>query len=303
MTSATPRRVRHRLVLLAFELADRLGLSARSVSSFSSCSSYCACVHRVLRQPQPAICCSIASLLLDERRSAGIGDVDVQRARRRGRSEKQRRRQLAFAAVVERRVLGQDVALLLEGLLRPSRVAKSNASSTETRPLRSRSAAVVGERLDEELREARLVALAAGLGRGDDRSVPAPRAPGRNAPLELAVLTNATCWVEACRAAWRSPATVRSGPGRLNAACRPSKLPWPNSRMNTSSLGFDPRGEVGERLRPRSSSAARAGSRSLVREQRDVGVGHAVLLLRRVDERRRPLVKLLARAPRRRPRR
>ena len=66
------------------------------------------------------------------------------------------------------------------------------------------------------------------------------------------------------------------GPGRLNAPCRPSKLPWPMSSTNTSSLALARAGDVGERLgdvlvveRPRMPPA----SIGVLAEIGDVGVG------------------------------
>ena len=148
-------------------------LSASSVSSFSSSWSYARRVHAVLPQPQLGDLPLERVALLEQR-----AQRRDRRAGRRGaralRREKQRRRQLALAAVVERRVLGQDVALLLVGGL--------DLGGGVIERLEHRHAAVaiavggvVVERLDEVLGEARLVALAAGLGRGDD----GPRRPGQ----------------------------------------------------------------------------------------------------------------------------
>ena len=68
--------------------------------------------------------------------------------------------------------------------------------------------------------------------------------------------------------------------------------------MNTSSLGRALRGEIGERLADVLARRAAANPRrialDLVRQVGDGGVGESALLLRRVDERRRPLVKLRA---------
>ena len=86
---------------------------------------------------------------------------------------------LPVAAIVERRVLGQDVAP-------PARTPASTLVVRVVERFEHRDAAVavaVGGRRrrsasTKKLGEPRLVALAAGLGRGDDRRGPGRRAPG-----------------------------------------------------------------------------------------------------------------------------
>ena len=60
----------------------------------------------------------------------------------------------------------------------------------------------------------------------------------RNAPLELAVLMNATRCAESLPTSFAHSSAFRSGPGRLNAAVLPLKLPWPMSSTTTPSFGF-----------------------------------------------------------------
>ena len=135
-------------------------------------------------------------------------------------------RALAVAVVVEHGVLGEQLAVALV------RVGHARAGPDEG--LEHRDAAVlvgVGvasarERLGEELAEPRLVPLAVGLRRRDDRSGPCPRAPPRtrrsSSPCSRRRPTARRSRLEQ-RA---NSAAVRSGPGQVEPRARR----WPRRR-------------------------------------------------------------------------
>ena len=224
--------------------------------------------------------------LADQRAHRRVARVDGERALGAAGPQEDRRGQPAVARLVHRRVLGEQQPLLLKGL-RHLRLGVLERFPTETWPLRSRSAA---SSLNASTKNSGncvsfrsppvLVAVTT--------TRPGAAIAGRNAPLELVVLTNATRCADSLPSSFAQSATVRSGPGRLNAACVPLKLPWPISRTTTLVVRLA-RARRGRRT-PWSTPSRVAW---LVGEKRDVGVGDGVLLLRGVDEARRPLLKLL----------
>src|SRR6185503_14671727 len=115
--------------------------------------------------------------------------------------------------------------------------AYSKASPIDTWPLRSRSAAVSANASTKNsgktvsLRSPPVLVAVTTTRPGADTA-------GRNAPLELAVLTNATRCDDSLPSRRDQSATVKSGPGRLKAASVPLKLPWPISSTTTASFGL-----------------------------------------------------------------
>ena len=166
-TAADPRLTR----LSFFACRSRIALvfSARSVSSFSICASYCASSIDALLQLQRGDLLLDRVLLVDERLHRRIAQVDGERRLGAAGAEKHRRRQPALAAVVQRRVLGEQQPFLLKGL-RHLRLRVLERLGDRDVAVAIAVGGVVAERGDEELGELRLVALAAGLGRGDDHA-------------------------------------------------------------------------------------------------------------------------------------
>ena len=106
---------------------------------------------------------------------------------------------------------------------------------------------VLGQRVDEELREVRFVALERALRRGDDRRDSAPRAPGSMSPLALVRLMNATFCVAKAPSSCAKSRALRSGPGMLILVSGPSPLPWPMSTTHDLIAGAGARRELRQR--------------------------------------------------------
>ena len=259
--------------------------SASSVSSFSSCCVVAAGSMPSLRSLSSATCRSSASRCSTQRaqRRVGVGHLGRPRPLRR---QEQRRRQLALGAVVERGVLGEDVAALLVGRLD---LGLGVVERFEHRHAAVAVAigAVALQRFDEERRRSAVslrsppVLVAVTIVR------PGPASTDRNAPLELAVLTKTTrCSLKLVE---QRLVVVRRqvGARQVERRLRPSKLPWPMSSTKTSSLALARAAMSANALatfsrveRPLHPRGVELG---LLAEVGDVGVGDAVLL-RRVDD-------------------
>ena len=205
---------------------------------------------------------------------------------------------LPLAAIVERRVLGRSVPAFVGTSPRPAPSrTRTLRPSTRGRCDRDRPPSIV-ERVDEELREARARSFRRRFSSPSRWCAPARRPSEESAPLELAVLTNttrSTCSVPSSRA---KSSAVRSGPGRLNVATLPSKLPWPMSSTKTSSSDRAFAARSAERLlipslRRRALQSARDRPRAFPPDTMMLPSGNPVLLLRRVDEARRQLMEEL----------
>jgi hypothetical protein len=190
---------------------------------------------------------------------------------------------VAVAAIVERRVLGEDQTLLLE------RVGDLDAGVLERFQNRHVAVAVavtgvVDERFHEERRELGLVAFATGLGRGDDH--PSWRGDARQ---ESAARAAGVDERHVLRGELRQQ-LVPVGDRRVRArevegSLRAVKAAVADQQDHHRVVRLDARRQIVERLLDAGAVGVRAG------EIGDVGVRHLVVLLGGVDERGRPFLK------------
>ena len=236
--------LRHCSILFRLPIADRFRLEREVRQQLFHLRVVLRGIHRRLHQPQRGNLPLDRVPLLDERADRRIAGVDLERAPAPAPETAWRPAgpftpSSIVACSVSSSPFCSNAFVTFD-------FAYSNASAIETWPLRSRSAAS-SLKASTKYSGNRVSFRSPPVFVAVTTTRPGAATVGRKAPLELAVLTNATRCDGTCRAAGRIGG-VRSGPGRLKAAWRPSKLPWPISRIDDGLVRSRAGGEIGQDL-------------------------------------------------------